>query len=101
MTSAPDILGESGQPTCQRPKPPSRHAFNGKRVARTLLPDVLPYEPGRPAGYPDGRTLTDDVGDHFVTLFTNGKVTGDGVRPHGDLLAEFPYLGPPHASYDR
>jgi hypothetical protein len=73
-----------------------------KRVARTLLPDVLPYEPGRPAGYPEnGRTLTDDVGDHFLTVFTNGKVTGDGVGPHGDLLTEFPYLGPPHASYDR
>jgi Domain of unknown function (DUF4331) len=75
---------------------------NAKRVARTLLPDVLPYDPGRPAGYPEnGRTLTDDVADHFVTLFTNGKVTGDEVGPHGDLLTEFPYLGPPHASYDR
>jgi hypothetical protein len=74
---------------------------DAKTVARTLLPDVLPYEPGRPAGYPEnGRTLTDNVGDHFVTLFTNGKVTGDGVGPHGDLLAEFPYLGPPHASYE-
>jgi hypothetical protein len=74
---------------------------DAKSVARTLLPDVLPYEPGRPARYPEnGRTLTDNVGDHFVTLFTNGKVTGDGVGPHGDLLAEFPYLGPPHASYE-
>jgi Domain of unknown function (DUF4331) len=73
-----------------------------KRVARTLLPDVLPYEPGRPAGYPEnGRALTDDVGDHFVTVFTNGKATTDDVGPHSDLLAEFPYVGPPHASYDR
>jgi hypothetical protein len=23
-------------------------------------------------------------------------VTGDKVGPHGDLLAEFPYLAPPH-----
>jgi hypothetical protein len=23
-------------------------------------------------------------------------VTGDKVGPHSDLLAEFPYLGPPH-----
>jgi hypothetical protein len=75
---------------------------DAKRVARTLLPDVLPYDPGRPAGYPEnGRTLTDDVGDHFLTVFTNGKVTGDGVGAHDDLLAEFPYLGPPHASYER
>jgi hypothetical protein len=74
---------------------------DAKRVAGTLLPDVLPYEPGRPAAYPDnGRALTDDVADHFVALFTNGKVTEDGVGPHGDLLTEFPYLGPPHASYD-
>jgi hypothetical protein len=55
-----------------------------------------------PVGYPEnGRTLTDDVADHFVTLFTNGKMTGDDVGPHGHLLAEFPYLGPPHASYDH
>jgi hypothetical protein len=26
------------------------------------------------------------------------KVTGDKVGPHGDLIAEFPYLGPPHSS---
>src|ERR1700680_841925 len=32
-----------------------------KRVAGTLLPDVLPYDPTRPASFPDnGRTLTDD-----------------------------------------
>jgi hypothetical protein len=73
---------------------------DAKRVAGTLLPDVLPYEPGRPAAYPhNGRTLTDDVADHFVTLFTNGKVKTDDVGPHTDLLTEFPYLGPPHGSY--
>ena len=75
---------------------------DAKRVARTLLPDVLPYDPRRLAAYPEnGRTLTDDVADHFVTLFTNGKVAGDDVGPHDDLLPEFPFLGPPHASYDR
>lgn len=73
---------------------------DAKRVAGTLLPDVLPYDPSQPAAYPaNGRTLTDDVADHFVALFTNGKVTADKVGPHSDLLAEFPYLGPPHASY--
>ena len=41
----------------------------------------------------------DDVGDHFLALFTNGKVSGDDVGPHSDLLSEFPYVGPPHASY--
>ena len=31
----------------------------------------------------------------FVAVLTNGKATKDGVGPHSDLLAEFPYLGPP------
>jgi hypothetical protein len=67
------------------------------RVAKTLLPDLLRYDPTRPASFPDnGRTLTDDVSDAFLAILTNGKVTEDKVGPHGDLLAEFPYLGPPH-----
>ena len=73
---------------------------DAKRVAGTLLPDVLPYDPRQPANYPhNGRMLTDDVGDHFLALFTNRRVTGDGVGPHTDLLSEFPYLGSPHGSY--
>jgi len=68
------------------------------RAADTLLPDVLPYQPGRQASYPsNGRALTDDAVAHFLAVLTNGKVTGDGLRPHTDLLAEFPYVGPPHA----
>jgi Domain of unknown function (DUF4331) len=68
-----------------------------KRAARTLLPDVMPYDPTRPASFPsNGRTLTDDAGDAFVAVFSNGKVTGDKVGPHRDLISEFPYLGPPH-----
>ncbi|MCW3096555.1 MAG: hypothetical protein JWL77_2173 [Chthonomonadaceae bacterium] len=68
-----------------------------RRVAGTLLPDLLTYDPTRPASFPDnGRALNDDVSDAFLTILTNGKVTGDRVGPHGDLLVEFPYLGPPH-----
>jgi len=67
-----------------------------KRVAGTLLPDVLRYDPSRPIGYPDnGRLLTDDVADPFMGVLTNGKVSDDKVGPHSDLLPEFPYLGPP------
>jgi Domain of unknown function (DUF4331) len=67
------------------------------RVAKTLLPDLLRYDHTRPASFPDnGRALTDDVSDTFLAILTNGKVTGDGVGPHGDLLGDFPYLGPPH-----
>jgi hypothetical protein len=70
------------------------------QVAGHMLPDVLRYDYRQPARYPDnGRTLTDDVPDYFLSLFTNGKVTGDGVGAHTDLLEEFPYLGPPHGSY--
>jgi hypothetical protein len=68
-----------------------------KRVAGTMLPDVLRYDPKRAAAFPNsGRTLTDDAADVILAILTNGKVTGDKVGPHGDLLAEFPYLGPPH-----
>jgi hypothetical protein len=67
------------------------------RVAATQLPDVLSYQPGRQASYPtNGRALTDDVEAYFLPVLTNGKVTGDGVKPHSDLLAEFPYAGPAH-----
>ena len=70
---------------------------NAAGVARKLLPDVLYYDPSRPAFYPkNGRTLTDDVVDFFFSVVTNGKMTGDKVGPHGDLLDKFPYLGPPH-----
>ena len=67
------------------------------RVAGTMLPDVLPYNPTEPAVYPtNGRTLTDDVVDFFLPLLSNGKVTQDKVGPHKDLLAQFPYVGAPH-----
>ena len=67
------------------------------RVAATLLPDILFYDPNRPASYPDnGRTLSDDVMDIFISILTNGKVTRDNVGPHKDLLKAFPYLGAPH-----
>jgi hypothetical protein len=70
-----------------------------RRVAGTLLPDVLLYDPTRPASFPDnGRTLTDDAFDSFIGILTNGKVTEDKVGPHDDLLPEFPYVGPPHQS---
>jgi Domain of unknown function (DUF4331) len=67
------------------------------RVAKTLLPDLLHYKPGSPASYPaNGRSLIDDVMDVFIPMLTNGKVSGDGVGPHKDYLAEFPYVGTPH-----
>jgi hypothetical protein len=66
-------------------------------IARKLLPDILSYDPRGPVSFPhNGRTLTDDVVDVVLPIFTNGRVTADKVGPHGDLPDEFPYLGPPH-----
>jgi Domain of unknown function (DUF4331) len=65
-------------------------------VARKLLPDILSYDFRRLVSFPhNGRTLADDVVDVFFSIYTNRNVT-DKVGPHGDLLDEFPYLGPPH-----
>jgi hypothetical protein len=70
-----------------------------RRVAKTLLPDIMRFDHARPASYPNnGRTLTDDVLDHFLSILTNGKVATDGIGAHNDLLVDFPYLGPPHGN---
>ncbi len=66
-------------------------------AARSLLPDVLPYNPKKAAAYPgNGRTPTDDSKDVFLTVF-NGRLTWDKCGPHTDLLDEFPFLGTPHS----
>ncbi|MGA2352624.1 MAG: DUF4331 family protein [Terracidiphilus sp.] len=68
-----------------------------RRAAGILLPDILPYDPSKPASYPiNGRTLTDDAIDVFLSILTNGKVTRDNVGHHTDLLTSFPYVGAPH-----
>ena len=66
------------------------------KLARSFLPDVLPYNWLEPAGFPNGRRLTDDTADRIVALLTMGRITSDGAGPHTDLLDAFPYLGPPH-----
>jgi hypothetical protein len=65
-------------------------------AARSLLPDVLPYNPKLAAAYPgNGRTPRDDSKDVFLTVM-NGRLTWDKTGPHTDLLDEFPFLGAPH-----
>jgi len=71
-------------------------AASARSAADGLLPDILPYDGSIAAGYPNGRGLTDDIIDIQLTLATNGRVTGDKVGPHTDLLTSFPYLGAPH-----
>jgi Domain of unknown function (DUF4331) len=71
-----------------------------ERVAATLLPDVLRFDPAQAASYPrNGRTLTDDIMSPFLAIITNGKVTTHGLAHHKDLLADFPYLGAPHTGF--
>ena len=65
-------------------------------TARTALPDILRYDRAQPATYPNGRALTNDVFSARMAFLTNGKVSSDGLKPHDDLLAEFPFLGPPN-----
>ncbi len=65
-------------------------------VARSLLPDILPFDSGKPIGYPNGRQLTDDVIDYQLALFTAGRITSDLVAAHADFSVEFPYLAEPH-----
>ena len=79
-------------------------------LASVLIPDVLPYSRTSMLPAPlNGRALSNDVidvelnvttGGDPLNLFANrdatGAVPGDGVGPHTDYLATFPYLGVPH-----
>jgi hypothetical protein len=75
-----------------------RHGYapdEATAAASTLLPDILHYDRTRPARYPNGRALTDDVFSARMIFMTHGRANPQGVQPHDDLLARFPYLGPP------
>ena len=61
-----------------------------------LLPDMLSFNPSKPAKYPNGRTFLDDVIDHRLAFLSKGDIPSDGLKPHTDTLKEFPYLGTPH-----
>jgi hypothetical protein len=67
-----------------------------RAAALTVLPDILRYDRTQPATYPNGRIPTDDVYSLRFAWLTHGKVGGTGLKPHDDLLSEFPYLGPPN-----
>ncbi len=60
------------------------------------LPDVLSFDPSKPAKYPNGRVFTDDVIDYRLAFLTKGECPSSGLKPHTDTLEEFPYLGAPH-----
>jgi hypothetical protein len=61
-----------------------------------ILPDLLTFDPAKPAHYPNGHVFTDDVIDYRLAFLTKGQCPPSGLSPHGDTLSVFPYLGPPH-----
>lgn len=63
-----------------------------------ILPDMLSYNPSKPAKYPNGRVFTDDVINARLSFLSKGDIPPDGLAPHTDTLSEFPYLGTPHQS---
>jgi hypothetical protein len=76
-----------------------RHGYSSGEAtaaARTLLPDILLYDRFRRAHYPNGRVMTDDVFSARMIFMTHGRANPQGVRPHDDLLPQFPHLGPPN-----
>jgi Domain of unknown function (DUF4331) len=65
-------------------------------AAKSILPDVLWFDFSKPAVFPNGRVLNDHVIEARLAILGNGQIPSDGLKPHEDLLAEFPFLGPPH-----
>ncbi len=79
-------------------------------LAGVLIPDVLVYSRSSKLPAPlNGRALADDVIDVELNVTTGGDPLGlfsdrdakgavpsDGVGPHTDYMATFPYLGKPH-----
>jgi hypothetical protein len=65
-------------------------------AALTVLPDILRYDTTRPAAYPNGRLLTDDVFSARMAFLTHGQATAQPIGPHDDLVPEFLFLGPPN-----
>jgi hypothetical protein len=61
-----------------------------------ILPDVLRFDPARPAAYPNGRMFTEDVINIRVAFLTKNEAPPTGLSPHTDTLGSFPYLGNPH-----
>ncbi len=68
-------------------------------AALQFLPDILHYDLTKPIAYPNGRKPIDDVYSYRFAWLTYGKVPPQGLKPHADLLTDFPYLGPPSPSH--
>jgi hypothetical protein len=60
------------------------------------LPDVMTFNPSKPAKYPNGRVFADDVINYRLAFLTKDECPPTGLKPHTDTLKEFPYIGTPH-----
>jgi hypothetical protein len=69
---------------------------DARQAALQVLPDVLRYDRTKPAAYPNGRVSADDVYSMRFAWLSHGKVPPTGLKPHDDLLSQFPYLGLPN-----
>jgi hypothetical protein len=47
-----------------------------------ILPDMLCFNPSKPAEYPNGRVFSDDVIDHRLAFLSKGEIPPDGLKPH-------------------
>src|SRR5262249_1758104 len=50
------------------------------------LPDVLSFDPSKPAKYPNGRVFTDDVINYRIAFLTKNQAPPTGLKPHTDTL---------------
>ena len=74
------------------------------QAAPLVVPDVLTLDTTQPAGFPNGRRLTDPVIDITLALLllnlnTHAVTTLIGLNPTANdkpFLDDFPYLRPPH-----
>ncbi|MBL4683988.1 MAG: DUF4331 domain-containing protein [Nannocystaceae bacterium] len=72
---------------------------NGTTPADLLRINVMEGQTFANSGFPNGRTLTDDVTDTLLTvLCNNGSPIGDGVDANDlPFFDEMPYLATPHS----
>jgi len=67
-------------------------------AALQFLPDILRYDPTKPPFYPNGRRPIEDVYSYRFAWLSYGKIPPQGLKPHADLMFQFPYLGAPNPS---
>jgi len=65
-------------------------------AALQVLPDILRYNRTKPPFYPNGRRPIEDIYSYRWAWLSHGKIPPTGLKPHADLLTDFPYLGPPN-----